>query len=236
MTGRVTTNHGLRTRRLVTMARRGCAGRGEEGFALIVTMMAGLLLVALAGVLAPLSLIETAVGVNHRRAVQALYAAEAALELAAAELDSFPDWSGVLDGSLRSGFRASALAPAMPDGTRIDLPAIADRLRASGAGARSAGRGLEWRLFAHGPLGVRAATPAGYGPWLVAVWITDDAADPDADPEVDGNGVVVAHAAAFGPRRAERAVQATLVRQTVTPPPPSPPAARVRVVSWSIVR
>ena len=49
--------------------------------ALIATLMAALLLVALAGVLAPLSMIETAVGVNHRRAVQALYAAEAALEL-----------------------------------------------------------------------------------------------------------------------------------------------------------
>ncbi len=198
--------------------------------------MAALLLVALAGVLAPLSMIETAVSVNHRRAVQALYAAEAALALAAAELASLPDWSGALGGSVPSAFRAATLTPAMPDGTSIDLPTITDRLRTSGAGPGSAGRGLEWRLFAHGPLAAWTPAPAGYGPWLVAVWIADDAADPDTDPELDGNGVIVAHAAAFGPRRAERAVQATLVRQTVTPPPPAPAVARTRTVSWTIVR
>ena len=96
----------------------------ESGIALIVTMMAALLLVALAGMLAPLATIETAVGANHRRSVQALYAAEAALELATAELGSFADWNGALDGSVRSAFRNGALAPAMPDGSRVDLPAI----------------------------------------------------------------------------------------------------------------
>ena len=204
--------------------------------ALIATLMAALLLVALTGVLAPLSMIETAVGVNHRRAVQALYAAAAALELAAAELGSLPDWSAALNGSARSAFRAATLTSVMPDGARIDLIAIADRLRTSGAGSTSAGRGLEWRLFAHGPLSGWTPVPAGYGPWLVAVWIADDAADPDPDPAMDGNGAIIAHAAAFGPRRARRAVQATLVRQAVTPPPPAPTVTRARLVSWSIVR
>lgn len=211
-------------------------GASERGVALVVTMMAALLLVALTGVLAPLATIETAVGVNHRRSVQALYAADAALELAAAELGSFPDWSGVLNGAVRSTFRNGALAPALPGGERIDLPAVTRRLRSDGAGAGAAGRGLEWRLFAHGPLRAWAGTPAGYGPWLVAVWIADDAADPDPDRARDGNDALVAHAAAFGPRRAARAVQATLIRQTASPPPPAPPVTRVRLVSWRIVR
>ena len=211
-------------------------GAGERGIALIVTMMAALLLVALAGVLAPLAMIETAVGVNHRRSVQGLYAAEAALELATAELGSSPDWSGVLNGTFRSAFRSGGLAPAMPGGERIDLTVLTDRLRLRGAGPSRAGRRLEWRLFAHGPLGAWAPLPAGYGPWLVAVWIADDAADPDPDRQRDANDVIVAHAAAFGPRRAARAVQATLVRQTVSPLPPAPPVTRVRLVSWRIVR
>ena len=224
------------------MVPAGGCGPGERGIALIVTMMAALLLVALAGVLAPLAMIETAVGVNHRRSVQALYAAEAALGLATAELGAAPDWNAALDGSAGSAFRSAAPAPAGPDGGRIDLPAITGRLRLRGAGPAAAGRGLDWRLFAHGPLNAWAPVPAGYGPWLVAVWIADDAADPDPDPGRDANAAIVAHAAAFGPRGAARAVQATLVRQTLdpTPPtsptPPAPPVTRTRLVSWRIVR
>lgn len=204
--------------------------------ALIATLMAALLLVALAGVLAPLSLIETAVGVNHRRAVQALYAAEAALALAVAELGSRPDWSAVLNGSAPSAFRAATVAPVLPDGGSVDLNAITAALRTNGAGPTSAGRGREWSLFAHGPLGDWTPAPAGYGPWLVAVWVADDAADPDPDPAVDGNDAIVAHAAAFGPRRARRAVQATVVRQSAPPPPAVPVVTRVRVAAWSVVR
>ena len=204
--------------------------------ALIATLMAALLLVALAGVLAPLSMIETAVGVNHRRAVQALYAAEAALELAVAELGSLSDWSTALNGSTRSAFRDAALAPVLPDGASIDLIAISAGLRTDGAGATSAGRGLDWRLFAHGRLSAWTPVPAGYGPWLVAVWIADDAADPNPDSGLDGNDAILAHAAAFGPRGARRAVQATLVRQAVTPPAPAPMLTRVRLASWSVVR
>ena len=185
---------------------------GERGIALLATMMAALLLVALAGTLTPLALIETEVGVNHRRSVQALYAAEAALALATAELGSLPDWSGALDGSTPSVFRRGALAPTMPDGARVDLSAVAGRLRSDGAGPGAAGRGLVWRLFAYGPLDAWAPVPAGYGPWLVAVWIADDPADPDPDPQRDANDAIVAHGAAFGPRRAARAVQATLIR------------------------
>ena len=106
----------------------------------------------------------------------------------------------------------------MPDGAVIDLIAIAAGLRASGAGPASAGRGLDWRLFAHGRLDAWMPAPAGYGPWLVAVWIADDAADPNPDSGLDGNDSIVAHAAAFGPRGARRAVQATLVRVASTPP------------------
>lgn len=199
-------------------------GGGERGIALLVTMMAALLLVAMVGTLAPLATIETAVGVNQRRSVQGLYAAEAALALAAGELGASPDWNGVLNGAAQSTFRSGSLAPAMPDGSHVDLSARTDRLRAGG--------GLEWRLFAHGPLADWAPVPDGYEPWLVAVWIADDPADPDPDGRRDGNDAIVARASAFGARGASRAVEATLVRQTAG----SPPVARVRLSSWRIVR
>ncbi len=209
---------------------------GERGAALVIALLTGLLLVALTAALVPLSTIETEVGMNHRRAVEGLYAAEAVLALAAAELGTLPDWSGVLNGSVRSAHWGASLAPAMPDGRTVDLAAVAGALQARGAGADAAGRGLVWTLYAHGDLAAWAGLPPGYGPWTVAVWVADDAADADGDPMRDGNGAVVVHGEAYGPRGASRAVQATLLRQTVTPLPPEPPVTRGRLISWRVVR
>ncbi len=212
------------------------ARRGERGVALVVALLAGLLLVALTAALVPLSTIETEVVMNHRRAVEGVYAAEAALALAAAELGARPDWTGVVSGAARSPrLWGASLAPTMPDGGTVDLAAVAGRLTTRGVGEDSAGRGLDWALYAHGPLGAWATgLPAAYGPWLVAVWVADDAAD--SDPILDGNGAVSVHAAAYGPRRATRALQATLVRQVVTPAPPASRIERVRVISWRVVQ
>lgn len=218
------------------MKRGASHGRGERGIALIVTMMAALVLAAVAGALVPLSTIETAIGANHRRAVEGLYAAEAALALVTAELGAVQDWSAALDGSFQSTLRGATLVPATPDGGSIDLPAIGRRLRNGGAGASGAGRGLLWTLLAHGPLTAAAPVPDGYGPWLVGVWIADDPGDPDSDPWRDANGAIMVHAAAFGPRRAERAVQATLSRRVLPPAPPTPALVRVRLASWRVVR
>ena len=202
----------------------------------MVALLLGLLLVALTAALVPLSTIETEVAANHRRAIEGLYAAEAAAALAAAELGGLPDWSVVLNGSVRSMHWGASLAPAMPDGRTVDLAAVAGFLRARGAGGDDAGRGLTWTLVAHGDLASWVGLPPGFGPWLVAVWVADDPADADGDPQVDSNGALVLHAAAYGPRGASRAVQATLVRQVLTPPPPAPPVARSRLISQRVIR
>ena len=211
-------------------------GDGERGAALVVALLVGLLLVGLAAALVPLSTIETEVAANHRRAVEGLYAAEAAIALAATELAGLPDWNLVLDGSVRSTHWGASLAPTMPDGRTVDLAGVAALLRARGEGADDAGRGLTWTLLAHGDLATWAGLPTAYGPWLVAVWVADDAADADGDPRLDGNGTVALHAAAYGPRGASRAVQATVLRQVVTPPPPAPPVTRVRLISQRVIR
>ena len=212
------------------------AAHGERGAALVVALLLGLLLVALTAALVPLSTIETEVVANYRRAVEGLYAAEGAIALAAAELGGLPDWNVVLNGSVRSVHWGASLAPTMPDGRTVDLAAVAGLLRARGAGRDDAGRGLDWALLAHGDLGSWAGLPPAYGPWLVGVWVADDPADADGDPLRDSNATVVLHAAAYGPRGASRALQATLVRQVVTPPPPAPAIVRTRLISQRVIR
>ena len=214
--------------------------RDERGVALVMTMMASLVLVALIGALVPLASTEAAVAANHRRAVEGLYAAEAALEAVVSELGSTQvvaaGWDDVLAGSQRSRFWATSLVPRSPDGTTIDLGAATRRLRRSGAGESGSGRGREWRLFAHGSLASLLRSSPDYGPWIVVVWLADDSADRDGDTARDSNDAVVAHAAAFGPRRAHRAIQATLVRQSRPGVTPGQTVHRVRLRAWGIVQ
>ena len=211
-----------------------------DGMALLVTMMACLVLVALVGALVPLASTEVSVASNHRRAIEGLYAAEAALEWTVAELASNQarvSWHGVLGGAVRSRFWGTSLQPRLADGSRLSLPDETARLRRDGSGEYGAGRGLAWRLFAHGSLSGIVTVPAGYPEWMLAVWVAVDAADADGDPQRDSNDAVVAHAAAFGPARAHRALQATLVRVVPAEPPSGAPVRDyVQLLSWGVVR
>ena len=54
----------------------------------------------------------------------------------------------------------------------------------------------------------------------------DDLADPDGDPGRDTNGRVVVRAAAFGPFRTRRAVDAAVSRES----------GSLSVVAWGLVR
>ena len=200
----------------------------SRGAALIVTMMALLMLVALTGALMPLTSSETAIAANHRLAVQSLYAAEAVLERAIRELEAVPSWDDVLAGRRRATLWDGPTTRSLADGAVLDLNAAADALADAGAGRSGAGRGLRWRLYAHGPLGaVLPQDPTG-GLLHAAVWVADDPDDGDGDPLRDANGLLMLHAAAVGPALAQRAVQATLAR----------PAADTRpvVTAWTIVR
>ena len=210
------------------------AGRTRQGLAdsrgaaLIVTMLALLMLVALTGALIPLTSSETAIAANQRLAMQSLYAAEAVLERAIRELEAAPSWDDVLAGRRRATVWDNRTARTLADGAVLDLDAATDALARSGAGASRAGRGLRWRLYAHGPLGaVLPQDPTG-GLLHAAVWVADDPADADGDPLRDTNGVLVLHAAAIGPALAQRAVQATLTRPA--------PDQRPVVTAWTIVR
>lgn len=200
----------------------------SRGAALIVTMMALLMVVALTGALMPLTSSETAIAANHRLAVQSLYAAEAVLERAIRELEAAPSWDDVLAGHRRATLWGDQTTRSLADGAVLDLNAATDALADAGAGRSGAGRGLRWRLYAHGPLGaVLPQDPTG-GLLHAAVWVADDPDDADGDPLRDANGMLMLHAAAVGPALAQRAVQATLARAA--------PDQRPVVTSWTIVR
>ena len=70
-----------------------------RGIALVVTLLALLVLVALTGALIPLTSSETAISAHHRRAAQTLYAAEAALEWALQELQPVDSWDACWRGA-----------------------------------------------------------------------------------------------------------------------------------------
>ena len=206
-----------------------------DGIALVVTLMASVVLLAVAGVLVPLATTEVTIAANHRRAVEGLYAAEAALAWTVGELAPSAVWRAARAGNARSRLWVGAPELRLADGARAPLDEQTMALRGDGAGPGGAGRGLRWSLFAHGPLSALLPLPAGYGGWHVAVWLAPapGAAAPDA---ASAGGTIAVHAAALDPGRGHRAVQADLVR--VVPPLPAAGAATeyVQLVAWRIVR
>ena len=68
----------------------------QRGFGLIIMMMTVLLMLGLVGAVMPLVTTETAMAANYRRAMQLLYAAEAALEVVISELGRVRVWDDVL--------------------------------------------------------------------------------------------------------------------------------------------
>lgn len=197
-----------------------------RGIALIVTLMALMALVGLTGALVPLTTTETAVSANHRRAAQAFYAAEAAIEWAAQELGQVGSWDAVLSGSRRSRLWEGEAMLRFADGATLDLDRATTELNRRGAGA--AGRNLRWRLYARGSLDGLLRRDPSVGLLRVLIWVADDPAETDGDPFRDTNDALLVHAAIVGPALAQRAVQATLRR--------TGPARRVTLASWTLVR
>ncbi len=200
---------------------------GEQGIGLIVAMVVILLFMGVTGAVVPLAVTETAVSANHRRAVVAMYAAEAGLEWVTHELGAVTDWSDVLRGRVNSSLWSSIVQHRLPGGALLDLGQVTDdlndRLVVSG-GHRSPRR---WRLFLHGSFDQLVPTPSPGAVLVVAVWVSDDFEDDDVDgdPMTDTNGAVVVRAVAFGPSLARRAVEATVLRHE---------DGRVGLVSWRV--
>jgi len=196
--------------------------RGETGSALLVTMAAGALVSALAGALVAVVMIEEAVEANHRRGVQALYAADGLLASVVVELYEATDWTALLEGPGSVELPAGPVVATLPDGSVVDAEAVTRTLEPPPDRSGDPG----WRLVARGWLGDIVGAPERVPRLYLLAWLRRGSGDPAAGPSGDANNRLVVRAAAFGPFRVERAVEATLVRDD----------DEVRVAAWNVVR
>jgi hypothetical protein len=204
----------------------------EAGTALLTALMVTALLTTIGGVLAFMIVSETMISVNYRSACETLYAADAGIERAMADLRTMGDWSPVLAGAATSGFNDGTTAPR----GMVDLEQRTTALQAE-SDARFGGVAANpnspvWRLFAHAEL-TRVVPPDRPALPYVAVWVADDPADADGNPARDANGVLMLRAEAFGATGARRIVESTvgrLGRGTAEP------RATIQPISWRQIR
>ena len=193
---------------------------GQRGIALILVVLVTSFLSAIGLGLALIVIMDRLATGNQRGSVAMLYAADAAIELAARDLALIEDWNLALAGTSRGSFvdgPAGGLR-GIPGGGMVDLTAATNHLNCGKAtpctdaqmdasskerpwGANNA----RWQLFAYGPFGAIGplARPA---PCYVAVWVADDGHEEDAEPLRDGEGegtpgygVLRLRAEAYGP-------------------------------------
>lgn len=228
----------------------------ERGVALVLALMAILLLSALGLALILTTSAESMIASNHRNAVEALYAADAAADRALDDLAVAVSWSSVFDGSERSAFVDGA--PGGPrtlaDASSIDLAQVVNMANCGKAAACSAAEitgnatgdrpwgpnNPVWQLFAFGPL--RDLSPGSIdSPFYVVVLVADDPSENDDDPLHDGEdpaanpgaGVLMLRAEAFGPRGTHKIIELTVARPAIDA---SQEPGRLRVVSWRELR
>jgi type II secretory pathway pseudopilin PulG len=206
----------------------------SRGVALLITLLVVVLLSAIGLGLLLATASERLTSANYVDSVEALNAADAALELAARELARIPDWNPVLEGTLRSGLTDDVAAgPRSIGGFAFNLititnqltcartPACSDaQVRTSSAERPWGSNNPRWQLFLHGPLRLFAPAAHPLADAYVVVWIGDDAREVDGNPFVDGGGaggegrdVVRARAESFAAGGSRRAIEADLVRQ-----------------------
>ena len=222
--------------------------------AIIVALMATLLMSALGAALVLTTSSDALIAANFRDAQEGLYAADAALERAIAELATRADWNAILDGSAPSAFvdGTPSGARTLADGSPLDLGQTLNMMNcrkltacsASNLAATTAQRpwgpnNPVWRLFAYGPLSDLLPPHALESAFYVIVMAADDGSENDNDPLHDGqgatnpgSGVLALRAEAFGPRGIRQVVEATVARPGV----PGGDPADVGVLSWRLKR
>ena len=226
----------------------------EGGSALVVVLAALVGLTTLGAALTLTTATEVGVAVNFRASNEALYAAEAVLERAIADLPAL-DWNRVVDGSAPSTFVDGLPGMRHAGDSPIDLLQMLNVLNCEKTTACSIGEmnavsaqrpwgvnNPRWQPFAYGPIADLLPGQAVASPYYGFVLVADDPSETDGDPLHDGStagnpgsGVIALRAYAFGTRGARRVVAATLARSG------DPAAAGVlpvpaRMVSWREIR
>lgn len=196
--------------------------RNEDGTALIIALMAMMLLTALAAAVVMVSSTETKIAGNYSSGQEAIYAADAAVERVVQDLLMVPRWNDILTGASQSAFTDGSCTSAKElagGGTLLlcgtgsataQLQADTDQLNSWGA------NNPHWQIFAWGPLNDMLPNDQIDSPMYLAVWIADDPAEIDGNPQADTNGTLTLHAEAFGPRGTRKVVEVTVARTSST--------------------
>ena len=162
-----------------------------------------LLLSALGGALTCTSIAETQIVGNHRANTQAIYAADAAVEIVLNHLVTLPDWTIVHAGAVASPFVDGA-----PFGVRntpagpVDLAGVTQFVRGGPTGRM-------WQLYAYRRLHDLVAVPAAYADIYVVVWVA-------AHPGAPGSDAALVLAHAYGPYGVRRALETAVARTPVS--------------------
>jgi hypothetical protein len=223
-------------------------GTDGRGFAILPVLLVMLLVSAIAITAAAVVHVEVLIAGQHRRAAEALAAAEAGVELAVADLRPVADWSAFVSGAARSARSAGAFGGMRRvAGGEILLccgrGSLAERLESDMAlSPLPARRALRWRPYLWTSLqAVAARVPPS--PVFLVVWTANDEADAAGGDLVDTNDAILVRAEAVEPGGPRRIVEALVGRH--------PPAAglyagsaapeaerrrRVAVLRWREVR
>jgi type IV pilus assembly PilX-like protein len=223
------------------------AAKSETGIALVIVLLAMMLIAALGMALSLTTSTETRIAASYAWSAETFYAADAAIERVVHDLASVADWTDALDGAAMSFSDGPPGPRTMPDGTRVDLNAITDRLNCGHLSCSAAElttvnadrpwgiNNPTWRLYAHGPLRMLGSSIDVDPPNYVVVWVSDDPLENDGQPLIDGDetiapnpgrGILQVRAQAHGAGGSQRGIEMTLRRA----------AARVHVLSWREMR
>src|SRR5438105_481187 len=95
----------------------------EDGIALIVSLMAMMLLMALGLALIMTTTTETKIAGNYTSGTEALYAADSAVERVMDDILTVPDWNDILSGARQSAFidGPAGGTRTLPDGSMLNL-------------------------------------------------------------------------------------------------------------------
>lgn len=193
--------------------------------AIVSALLATVVLTAL-GVAIALAGVEESLLAGHDRASRALrLASESAARLGVADAAGAASWTPL--SSIGSRFVETTMSPASPwGGSPLDLASETVAVQAETDASRGPAESARaWRLVAAGPL-ARAAPDSGCGPFYLIVWISDDGADTDGDPERDSNGILTIRADALGPDGGRATTLVSLQRTAISGEPD-----RVRVLT-----
>jgi hypothetical protein len=211
---------------------------GEQGVALIIALLSMLLLTALGMALTLTTTTEHKISTNYRDGIEAMYAADAAIERVMQDVLTIPDWNNIINGNATSSFVDGVPGTrTFPDGSVVDLlqaTAVANCGKTSCTTSEMdtytperpwGPNNPRWTLFAYGPVQDLIPTATINSPMYVVVWMADDPSESDNNPLIDGDttnganpgtGVLSMLAQAFGPGGVSRVVEATIARTDST--------------------